>query len=86
MILDINVGAFIQARTPDKIRGRATGAFRFINMGIRPIGALLGGVLGATIGVRETLFVVTICSLLGVLWVVFSPILGMREMPEPADI
>ncbi len=86
MILDINVGAFMQARTPDKIRGRASGAFRFINMGIRPIGALMGGYLGEAIGVRETLFVVTIASLAGVLWVVFSPILAMREMPEAAEV
>ena len=46
MILDINVGAIIYARTPDRIRGRAGGAFRFINYGVRPIGALLGGLLG----------------------------------------
>src|SRR4029079_613223 len=58
MILDINVGAMMQARTPDRIRGRAMGAFRFINMGIRPIGATLGGVLGALLRVPETLFLV----------------------------
>jgi MFS family permease len=86
MILDINVGAAIQARTPDKIRGRATGAFRFINYGIRPIGALIGGVLGTTIGVRETLFVVTIGALAGVLWLIGSPLLRLRDMPEPAEI
>ncbi len=42
MILDINVGAFITARTPDRIRSRSVGAFRFINYGVRPIGALHG--------------------------------------------
>src|SRR6185503_6165795 len=59
MILDINSGAMLQSRIPDKIRGRVGGAFRFINMGIRPIGATVGGILGATFGVRETLFFVT---------------------------
>lgn len=86
MILDINVGAFIQARTPDRIRSRSAGAFRFINMGIRPIGAVLGGLLGELIGVRETLFVVTIAALAGVLWVVFSPVFGLRDLPEPAEV
>ncbi len=46
MILDINVGAIIYARTPDRIRARAGGAFRFVNYGVRPIGAVLGGLLG----------------------------------------
>jgi MFS family permease len=86
MILDINVGAFMQARTPDRIRGRAMGVFRFVNYGIRPIGALLGGLLGAAIGVRETLFVVTIASLAGILWTVGSPLPGLREMPETAEV
>ena len=74
----------MQARTPDRIRGRAMGAFRFINMGIRPIGATLGGVLGAMLGVRETLFIVTLLQLAGVLWLHRSPILRLRGMPEPA--
>ena len=85
MILDINVGAMLQARTPDRIRGRAMGAFRFINMGIRPIGATLGGVLGGLLGVQPTLFVVIVLQLAGVLWLYRSPILGLRGMPEPAE-
>ena len=85
MILDINVGAMMQARTPDRIRGRAMGAFRFINMGIRPIGATLGGILGGALGVQPTLFLVIVLQLAGVLWLYGSPILGLRGMPEPAE-
>ena len=85
MILDINVGAMLQARTPDRIRGRAGGAFRFINMGIRPIGATIGGVLGGILGVQETLFIVIAAQLTGVLWLYRSPILRLRGMPEPAE-
>ena len=84
MILDINAGTLIQARTPDAIRGRATGAWRFINYGVRPIGALMGGLLGAAIGVRETLILVTILSMTGLLWLIRTPILRLREIPEPA--
>ena len=85
IILDINAGAMLQARTPDRIRGRAMGAFRFINMGIRPIGATLGGILGAILGVQETLFIVIAAQLLGAAWLVFSPMLGLQGMPEPAE-
>jgi MFS family permease len=84
MTLDINVGAIISARTPDRIRARAGGAFRFINYGVRPIGALLGGALGASLGVRETLFIVSIAAVAGVLWLVGSPVLRLRDLPEAA--
>jgi MFS family permease len=85
MILDINVGAIIYARTPDRIRARAGGAFRFINYGIRPVGALLGGLLGASLGVREALFVATIAATAGVLWLVGSPVLGLRDLPDAPE-
>ena len=84
MVLDINAGAVIPARTPDRIRSRVYGSFRFINMGVRPIGALVGGVLGGLIGVRETLFLVTIASLSGVLWLIGTPIIRLRDMPDVA--
>ena len=83
MILDINVGAIIYARTPDRIRARAAGAFRFINYGVRPIGALLGGLLGAAhrrargdVGRRRSR------RSLGVLFLVGSPVLRLRDLPE----
>jgi MFS family permease len=84
-ILDINVGGVLTARTPDRIRARANGAFRFINYGIRPIGAFIGGLLGGVIGTRETLFVVTIAASVGVLFLVGSPIPRLRELPEAAE-
>lgn len=86
MILDINVGAIIYARTPDRIRARAGGAFRFINYGIRPVGALLGGLLGASLGVQEALFVATIAATAGVLWLVGSPVMRLRDLPDIADV
>jgi predicted MFS family arabinose efflux permease len=54
-------------------------------MGIRPIGAALGGILGSIIGVRETLLIVTVAQLLGLLWLVGSPIPGLRDIPEPPE-
>jgi MFS family permease len=82
MILDINVGAIVYARTPDRIRARAGGAFRFVNYGVRPIGALLGGILGGAIGVREAIAVGTILAIGGVLFLVGSPVLKLHDLPE----
>lgn len=85
MILDINAGAMLFARTPDRIRGRAMGAFGFVNNGVRPIGAVIGGLIGTVFGVRETLFVTTIASLAGVLWLIGTPIIGLRDLPEASE-
>lgn len=84
MILDINVGSIMFALTPDRLRSRATGAFNFVNWGIRPLGSLAGGALGAWIGVRPTLWVATVGALAGALWLLPSPVPGLRELPEEA--
>jgi predicted MFS family arabinose efflux permease len=51
---------------------------------VRPLGALAGGALGSWIGLRETLWIATAGALAGVLWLLPSPILGLRELPEAA--
>ena len=84
MILDINAGSMMFALTPDRLRSRATGAFNFVNWGIRPLGALAGGALGAWLGVRPTLWVATIGALAGALLLLPSPVPGLRELPEEA--
>jgi MFS family permease len=84
MILDINAGAIIPALTPHRLRSRATGAFRFVNYGVRPIGALAGGALGAAIGLRPALWIATVGALAGALWLLPSPVASLRELPEEA--
>jgi len=84
MILDINVGSIMFALTPDRLRSRATGAFNFVNWGIRPLGSLAGGALGAWIGVRPTLWVATVGAVAGALWLLPSPVPALRELPEEA--
>jgi MFS family permease len=84
MILDINVGALMLAFTPHRLLSRATGTFRFVNYGVRPLGALVGGALGSAIGLRPTLFIATGCALAGVLWLLPSQVPGVRDLPEEA--
>ena len=84
MILDINGGSIMYALTPDRLRSRSQGAFNFVNWGIRPIGALVGGALGAWIGVRPTLWVATVGAIAGALWLLPSPVPHLRELPEEA--
>ena len=41
-----------QVLIPDRLLGRVIGAFRLVGFGPAPVGALLGGVLGRTLGLR----------------------------------
>ena len=84
MILDVNAGSLMLFRTPDRLRSRMSGTFRFVNYGIRPIGALIGGGLGTAIGLHTTLWIGVVGALAGVVWLVFSPIPRLREAPAEA--
>jgi len=85
MLLDITGGAIKAAVVPDRLRARVSGAYMVVNYGVRPLGALAGGLLGAAIGVRETLWIATVGAILGVLWLLPSPIMGIRELPETVE-
>ncbi|MEV4661255.1 MFS transporter [Micromonospora echinofusca] len=85
MLLDITVGSVQTALTPEALLARVAGARRTVNYGIRPIGALIGGALGSTLGVRPALWIATAGALAGVLWVAFSPVRRLRGLPEQAD-
>lgn len=86
MVLDISVGTIFAAVIPHRLRSRVSGAYMLVNYGVRPLGALAGGALGTWIGLRETLWIATAGALLGVLWLLPSPILGLRALPEPEDL
>jgi MFS family permease len=82
MMLDITAGSVQTAATPESMLARVQGAKRTVNYGIRPIGALLGGALGTTLGLQPALWIATVGALTGVLWIVFSPLPGRRDLPQ----
>ena len=85
MMLDISAGAIFAALIPDRLRSRVSGAYSFVNYGVRPLGSLAGGVLGSTIGLQPTLWIGAIGALAGVLWLLPSPIPRLRDLPQPED-
>jgi len=82
MILDIGVGSLQTAATPVSRLSLVKGAQRTVNYGVRPIGALLGGLLGGLIGVQATLWTGAVGAVAGVLFILFSPVPHMRELPN----
>jgi MFS family permease len=79
MIFDVNQNSLSTMLTPDAVRSRVVGVSRFFNYGTRPIGALLGGVLGSAIGLRPTLWIGVAGCLFGVFFLLASPMPGLRE-------
>ncbi len=84
MVLDIVGGAIQQALVPDRLRSRVSGAYMVVNFGVRPLGSLAGGALGAWLGLRPTLWLAAVGGLAGVLFLLPSPIPRLRELPEEA--
>ena len=82
-IYNINQVSLRQAITPARMQGRMNATMRFIVWGTIPVGAVIGGVLGEVIGLRETIWVGALGGLFAFLPVLLSPVRHIREMPEP---
>ena len=85
MILDITGASIKAAVVPDRLRARVSGAYMLVNYGVRPLGSLAGGLLGSAIGLRPTLLIAAVGAVAGVLWLLPSPVMRLRELPEPAE-
>jgi MFS family permease len=78
MVLDISIGSIFAAVIPDAVRSRVSGAFSAINYGTRPLGALLGGLLGSVVGLRPALWVAVVGGVAGAALLVPSPLPRFR--------
>ncbi len=77
--------SFRQRLCPPALLGRMNASVRFIVWGSQPLGALLGGFLGAAIGIVPTLWIGAALHLASSLPVLLSPLLRMRELPRELD-
>lgn len=75
--------SYRQAVCPPQLLGRMNSAVRWIVWGTLPLGGLLGGILGSAFGIRATLFAAAAGAWAAGLWVFFSPLRGMRDVPPP---
>jgi predicted MFS family arabinose efflux permease len=64
-----------QSICPDHLLGRMSATMRTIMLSITPVGAVLGGVLGTWLGLRQTLWICAIGALSASLWLIRSPII-----------
>ena len=85
MMLDISVGAIFAAVIPDRLRSRVSGAYTVVELRRAPARRPRRRRARDWIGLRPTLWIATAGALAGFLWLLPSPILGLRELPEPED-
>jgi MFS family permease len=85
MLINVNALSLRQAVTPDHLLGRVNATGRWIAWGTIPLGALAGGILGTTIGLRETIAVSAVGGLIAAGLLAISPIRTLREIPTLHD-
>jgi MFS family permease len=78
VVYNITQVSFRQGLCPPELLGRMNATMRFLVWGTMP----LGGVLGAAIGVRETLLVAAVGGSLAFRPAFLSPLRRMRELPS----
>ncbi|MEW9547620.1 MFS transporter [Nonomuraea sp. NPDC050783] len=83
-----NVGqmTYRQTVTPEHMLGRVNGSVRFLVWGTMPLGALLGGLLAAQVGVRQALWILLTGRALAFVPLLFSPLPRMRAFDEAGEV
>ena len=84
LVYNITQVTFRQRICPPRLLGRMNASIRFIVWGVMPIGAIASGLLSTAIGVDLTIAIGAVGSVLACVFVLFSPLLGMRELPLQA--
>jgi MFS family permease len=78
MVLDISIAAVTRVVIPDALRAQVSGAFQAVNFGARPAGALLGGFLGAALGLQPALWIGVAGGVVGAALLLPSPLPRFR--------
>lgn len=82
VVYNINQVSFRQRLCPEHLLGRMNATMRFVVWGVLPLGALLGGTIGAAAGLRPALWIAAIGQVTAAVWLLASPIRTMRDFPK----
>lgn len=82
VVYNVNQVSFRQAITPLDMQGRMNATMRFVVWGTLPVGSLAGGVLASFLPVRTTIAIGAAVAATAFLWVLFSPVRSLREIPK----
>ena len=77
----VNVLTSRQRVTPDRLQGRVNATFRFLALGVSPVGSLAGGYAGQALGLRTGLYLAIALMFLAPAIVLLSPVRRIRAVP-----
>ncbi|MEU6201544.1 MFS transporter [Streptomyces sp. NPDC047061] len=81
-VYNISQVSLRQRVTPLAMQGRMNASIRFLVWGTIPAGTLVGGLLGETLGLRPTLLLAALGSVLSALPIALSPVRKLRSVDE----
>src|SRR5919109_3094493 len=81
VLYNINQVSLRQSIVPRRLQGRMNASMRWLVWGTIPLGAIAGGFLGSFYGLREAIGIAVAGGMLAFLWVFFSPVRALQEIP-----
>jgi Na+/melibiose symporter-like transporter len=85
-VYEIDEISLRQVVAPADALGRINGSMRVLDFGAMLMGALVGGWLGATIGLRFTIVIASLLFVAGGLWLGRTPVRQLKSAPVPTVI
>jgi MFS family permease len=77
---------FCQTYCPHDMLARVSASVQTFQLGIIPVGALVGGALAAGLGNHGALWVLVVANLAPALWRLLSPYARQRDLPEAPEV
>lgn len=81
VIYNINTVTLRQVVTPNRLLSRMNASYRMVLFGTIPLGALLGGGLAQTLGLRPAMVITLVLLTSPIAWTFFSPVFRLKQMP-----
>ena len=78
---NVNAITLRQVVTPTRLLARMNATYRMLIWGAPPVGAVAGGLLGSAVGLRAAVVISLIAMTSPILWIFFSPVFRLSEMP-----
>lgn len=84
-VYNVNTVTLRQSVTPNRLLARMNASYRLVLFGSAPLGAVLGGSLAGIVGLRSALVIAVLGVTTPLIWIFFSPVFRLTEIPTVAD-